>query len=56
MCIILPLEVDSCLTESQLFTCQLVYKPKYFDFRVSLLNLFSFTIKSEELVLSQPAK
>lgn len=56
MCTILSLKVDSCLTESQLFTCQLVYVPNYFDFHVSLFNLLSFTRKNEELVLSQPAK
>lgn len=56
MCTVLPLEADSCLTESQLFTCQLVYMPNYFDFLISLFNMFSFTMKNEELVLSQPAK
>lgn len=54
MCTILPLKVDTCLTESQLFTYQLVYMPNNFDFLISLFNLFSFARKNEELVLSQP--
>lgn len=55
MCTILLLEVDSCLIESQLFTCQLVYMPNNFDFFICVFNLFS-TIKNEELVLIQAAK